>query len=104
MIDGIHRHTAHVRTPPTPTRPPGFAAGHIHMIDISQLTNRCEALFVNAANFSGGHFHQRITAFEVAQRCLSSGAARTLSDSSRPHLDGVHVYAEPSPAQRRPVP
>jgi len=74
------------------------------MIDISHLANRCEAVFVNAADFSGGHFDQRITAFEVAQRCLLSGAARNLTAAARRQLDIVNVCAERNRAKRQRVP
>src|ERR1700676_3478335 len=100
MIDRIHGHAAHMRTPPTPTRASGFSARHIHMIDISNLTDRCVSVFVNAANFAGRHFYKRVTAFEVVQSGLLTGAARNLSAAAGRQLDVVNARAERNGAQR----
>ena len=100
MIDRIHGHAAHMRTSPTPTRASRFPARHIHMIDISNLTDRRVSVFVNAANFAGRHFYKRVTAFEVVQSGLLTGAARNLSAAAGRQLDVVNVRAERNSAQR----
>src|SRR6266550_4015068 len=65
MVDRVHRHATHMRAASLPTSPPRFTTRYIHVIDISHLADRGEAVFVNATDFSRGHLHQRVTAFEV---------------------------------------
>src|SRR6266516_3041792 len=65
MVDRVHRHATHMRATSLPTSPPCFTARYIHVIDVSHLADRGEALFVNATDFFRVHLHQRVTAFEV---------------------------------------
>src|SRR5207244_10324261 len=57
VIDRVHRHSAHMRTASLPTRATSFAAGDIHVIDVSNLTDGRETIFMNPANFARGPFH-----------------------------------------------
>ena len=66
MIDRIHRHAAHMRSATLPARASGFAARNVHVIDVADLTDRRVRVFVNAANFAGRKFDQRVTTLAVA--------------------------------------
>src|SRR5215469_5463277 len=103
MVDWVHHHPAHVRATPTPARTSSFAARHIHVIDISYLANRGEAVLVKAPDFTRGQLHQRIAVFEVIQYCLLPGAARDLSATARSQLDIVDVRAKRNRAERQRV-
>jgi len=52
MIDGIHHHTAHMRPAAPPTSASRFAAGDIHVIDVTDLTYCREAILVDPADFA----------------------------------------------------
>ena len=65
VVDWVHRHAAHMRTPSAPARATGFAAGHVHVIDIADLTNRCVTGLMNAPDLTGRHFYQTVTPFAV---------------------------------------
>src|SRR6266576_5198966 len=94
MIDRVHRHAAHMRTPSLPARPACFAARHIHVIDIADLTNRRVTGLVNPPDFAGRHFYETVTAFAVIQRRLLAGAARDLATASGCQLDVMNVGPE----------
>src|SRR5439155_5773417 len=94
MVDRVHRHATHMRATPLPTSPPRFTTRYIHVIDISHLADRGEAVFVNATDFSRGHLHQRVTAFEVIYRCLLPGAARNLTSAAGTQFNIVNIRAE----------
>ena len=100
MIDRVHRHAAHMRTPSLPARPACFAARHVHVIDIADLTNRRVTGLMNAPDFARRHFHQTVTAFAVVQCRLLAGAARDLAAASGGQLDVVNVGAERNGATR----
>src|SRR6266480_7944192 len=100
MVDRVHRHPAHMRTPPLPASPPRFATRHIHVIDVSHLADRRETVFVNPSDLTGGHSYQRVTAFEIIQRRLLSGAARNLTAAARTQFNIVNVSAERNCAKR----
>src|SRR5207248_1084631 len=94
MIDRVHRHAPHVRAPSLPACPACFAARHVHVIDIADLTNRRITGLVNAPDFTRWHFYQTVTAFAVVQGRLLAGAARDLAAASWCQLDVVNVGAE----------
>ena len=83
-----------MRAPSLPARPAGFAARHVHVIDVADLTNRRVTGLVNAPDFARWHFHQAVTAFAVVQRRLLAGAARNLAAASRRQLDVMNVCAQ----------
>src|SRR5438067_4001606 len=91
VIDWVHGHAAHMRTPALPARATGLAARHVHVIDIANLTDRRETCVVNPANFARRKFHQCVTGLAVAQRRLLPGATRNLSAATRRDLDVVDV-------------
>src|SRR4051794_39131559 len=103
MIDGVHHHPAHVRSPASPARTPGLAARNIHMIDIADLTNRRETGLVNSADFAGRHFYQRITSLEGRKRRLLAGTARDLPSTARSQFDIVNIGSERNCAKRQRV-
>src|SRR6476620_2362835 len=57
MIDGVHRHATHMRTPPLPARPACFATRHVHVIDVADLTNRRVTGLMNAPDFTRWQFY-----------------------------------------------
>ena len=65
MIDGIHHHATHMWSAPLPASASRFATRNIHVIDISNLADGGETVFVNSSNLAGRHFHQRVTGFDV---------------------------------------
>src|SRR5436305_13495337 len=83
VIDRVHHHSANVRTASLPAGAAGFPTGDVHVIDVSDLTDRRETIFVDPAHFAGRHFHQRVTSFEVVQNCLLTGAAGDLATAAR---------------------
>src|SRR5712692_9190891 len=91
MVDWVHGHAAHMRTTPAPAGATGFAARDIHVIDISNLADGGVSVLVNAADFARRQFHERITAFEVVQGRLLTGAASNLPAAARSQLDVVNV-------------
>ena len=94
MIDRVHRHATHMRTPPLPARPACFATRHVHVIDVADLTDRRVTSLMNAPDFTRWHFHQTVTAFAVIQRRLLTGAACDLAAPSGGQLDIVNIGAE----------
>src|SRR5436190_7892146 len=103
MIDGVHHHSAHVRSPASPASTPSLAARNIHMIDIADLTNRRETALVNSANFAGRHFYQRITSLERSKRCLLPGTARDLPSAAWSQFDVVNIGSERNCTKRQRV-
>ena len=101
VIDRVHDHAAHVRTPALPAGPPGLAARHVHVIDVADLADRRETGFVNPANFARRKFHQRVTGFAVTERRLLSGAARDLTAAAWSDLNVMNVRAERNRAERQ---
>src|SRR5437868_5768035 len=79
VVNRVHHHSAHVRTTSLPARASRFSAGDVHVIDISNLADRGETVFVNPAHFARRHLDQRVTAFEVVQDGLLTRASRNLS-------------------------
>ena len=94
VIDRVHDHAAHVRTPALPAGASGLAARHVHVIDVADLADRREAGLVDPANFAGRQFHQRVTGFAVAQRRLLPGAARNLAAAARGDLNVMNVRSQ----------
>ena len=92
-----------MRAASLPPRPSRFPARHIHVIDVSHLADRREAVFVDATDFPGGPFHQRIAAFKISLGGLLPSAARNLSAASRRQLDIVNVSAERNRAKRQRI-
>src|SRR6516225_7386601 len=90
VVDRVHDHAAHVRTASLPAGASGLAAGDVHVIDVPDLADRGVAILVDAANFAGGQFHERVTAFAVVQRGLLAGAARDLAAAAGGDLDVVN--------------
>src|SRR5437870_381804 len=103
MIDGVHHHSAHVRTTPLPPRASRFAARYIHVIDVSHLANRGEAVFMNPSNFTGRHFHQRVTALDVGQRRLLPSTACNLSAAAWSQFNIVNVSAKGNGTKRQRI-
>jgi hypothetical protein len=101
VIDRVHHHTANVRPASLPARATSFAAGDVHVIDVSNLADGRETILMNPAHFARWHFHQRVTAFEIVQRRLLASAASNLSTAARTELDVVNVRAERDRAQRQ---
>src|SRR4051794_20623937 len=52
VIDRVHDHAAHVWATSPPSRPAGLTAGHVHVIDVSNLANGRVSIFMNAAHFA----------------------------------------------------
>src|ERR1051325_7101027 len=82
MIDRVHPHPTHMRSPASPAGASCFTARNVHMIDIADLANSRETVSVNAANFARRHFHQRVAGFECGKRGLLSGTACDLAASA----------------------
>jgi hypothetical protein len=77
-----------------PPSAPRFAARHIHVINVSYLANRGEAVFVNPPNLARRHLYQGITCLDVRQCRLLSGAARNLATTARTQFNIVNVSAK----------
>src|SRR2546430_5974383 len=91
MIDGVHHHAADMRSPASPARTSCFAARHIHVIDVTDLPNRREAVLVNSANFAGRHFDERITGLERSERRLLPSTTRNLAATARGQRSEEHT-------------
>ena len=94
MIDRIHHHATHMRTPSLPARPARFATRHVHVIDIADLTNGRVTGLMNAPDLARWHFYQAVTAFAVVQRRLLTSAAGNLAAASRRQLDIVNICSQ----------
>ena len=91
MINWIHHHASHMGSSSLPASSACFAARHIHVIDVADLSNSRITGLVNSPDFSGWHFYQTITAFTIVQRCLLARAARDLATASRRQFNIVNV-------------
>src|SRR4030095_14536268 len=76
VIDRVHDHTAHVRTPALPTRAAGLAARDVHMVHVADLTDRRVRAVMDPADFARRQFDECVAAFTVAQRGLLARAPR----------------------------
>src|SRR4029077_2964755 len=103
VIDRVHYHATHVWPASLPARATSFAAGDVHVIDVSNLADGGETILMNPAHFARWHFHQRVTAFEVVQRRLLTGAASNLSTAAGTELDVVNVRSKRHRAQRQRI-
>ena len=103
VIDGIHHHTAHMRPATLPASASRFATRDIHVIDVTDLTNRGEAILVDPANFARRQLHQRISRFQGGKRRLLPGGPRDLATASRNQFNIVNVCAERNGAKRQRV-
>ena len=54
VVNGIHDHTADMRTNSEPTATACFASRDVHVVGVSDLADRGVTVFVDAANFAGG--------------------------------------------------
>src|ERR1051325_9486047 len=57
MIDGIHHDTAYRRPNAFMTRSAGLTDSDIFMIEIADLSDRCEAIHIHQPHFAGWQFH-----------------------------------------------
>src|SRR6266404_408789 len=94
MINWVHCHTADMRSSTFPARASGLATRNVHVINIANLPDRRVGVLVNAADFAGRHLHQRVTALEIVQRRLLTGAACNLPAATRRQLNVVNVCTE----------
>ena len=104
MIDGVHYHAAHMRSSSAPAGASCFAARNIHMIDVPNLANRREAIFVNPPNFARWHFHQRVSGFECSKRGLLPGTTRHLTATTRSQFNVVNTDAQRNCTERQRIP
>src|SRR5687768_356565 len=91
VIDRVHHHSAHVRTPALPPGAPGFPGRNVHVLDISDLADRCIRILVDLPDLAGRHLHQRITGFPVVQDDLLACAARNLAAPTWNQFDIVNA-------------
>jgi len=89
MIDGIHRHTANVRTTTEPTTATGLAERLLVVITVADFANGGSALGVDDAKFAGRHLQLSYAVFDGHE--LECGASRTgdLCATSGHQLDAV---------------
>ena len=100
MVNRVHDHTAHMRPAPLPPSASRFSARYIHVIDVSDLANGGEAVFVNPSNFTGRHFHQGVVRLDIGQRRLLTSAARNLATATRNQFNVVNVRTERNGTKR----
>src|SRR5207248_1311681 len=63
VIDGVHSHTANVRTNSAPTRASGFAKRNIFVLDVSDLADGRATFDGHAAHFTGRHAQLGVQTF-----------------------------------------
>src|ERR1700741_513508 len=90
VIDGVHHHTANVRSPSEPTGSSSLAARDVHMIGVSDLPDGRVSVFVDLPNFTGGQPYQRITSFAVIEDYLLTRAPSDLATSAWDNLQIVN--------------
>ena len=74
VVNGVHRHSTDGRANALPAGAAGFARRLVHVVAVSDLADRAEAAVVEAADFTGRHFHQRPAAIAVGKHGeLASG-------------------------------
>src|SRR5215471_3793757 len=103
MIDWVHHHAAHMRPTASPASPSRFAARHVHMIDITDLTNRRETVLVDPANFARRHFHKCISGFQRSERGLLPSTARDLAAATGSQFNIVDTRAWGNGTKRQRV-
>ena len=104
VIDRVHDHAAHVRTPALPARAAGLAARDVHVIDVADLADRR----VTRCRGSGEFRPKAISpARNRASRLLSVACWPALRAIWPPRpgsdLDVVNVCAERNRAERKRV-
>src|SRR5262245_4114787 len=104
MVDRVHRHAADVRPLAQPPAAARLADRHVLVIEIADLADRREALYVDLANFARRHLDRRVLAFLRHELHRRPGAARDLSAFPRPQLHVVEQRAERDVLQRQRIP
>src|SRR5262245_35631582 len=94
MVDGVHRHAAHVRPLAEPAAPARLADRHFFMIDVANLANRRETLDVDLPDLTGWHLHRRVLAFLLDELNRRACTPRDLTALARLQLDVVDLGAK----------
>ena len=76
VIDGIHRHTANMRSASQPSCPSGLPDTDVLMVQIAGLADGSPAIQVDHADFPGGKFNPSVFAFLGDDLRAGSGGSR----------------------------
>ena len=94
VVDRVHGHTADGRTNALPAAATSLAGSFVHVVTVTYLTDRAEAGFVEAADFTGRHFDECPAAIAVGKHGDLTGSTGHLTATTRDELDIVDVRAE----------
>src|SRR5262245_51325878 len=94
VIDRVHRHPAHARTPPEPSRAAGLAVRDVAVVEIADLTDGGAAGALHQPELAGRQLEQRVLAFLRHQLNGRPGPAAELTAAARAQLDVVHDRSE----------
>lgn len=88
VIDRVHTHTTDSWADAQPAGATSFAADHIHVLGVSNDTNRGVAVGMDLADFTGGQFHEGIITFAVVQ---GDGLTSSTGDPTTTTADQFHI-------------
>src|SRR5690606_16435943 len=94
VVDGVHAHAAAGRAGALPAGASSLAGHFVHVVAVADGADGAEAVFVEAADFTGRHLDQRPSAFAVGEDGLLTSGAGDLAAIARDQLDVVNRGAE----------
>ena len=103
VIHRIHHHTANGRSDALPATAPCLAGGHVHVVDIAHLTNRCIATYMYFPDLTGRHFHESVIALAVVQDHLLTSTPGDLPTPSWTEFNIVNRRAERNRPQGKSI-
>ena len=104
MVDRVHRHAAHRRTPPMPPGSPRFAVRDVLVVEVTDLAYRGHAIQTEFSNFTRRQLDQRNIAFLAEQLRRAARGANDLGTLAGLQLQVVQLRSgrdEPDRQQRR---
>ena len=103
VIDRVHNDTTDGRANTEPARAASRTRGFIHVIDIGNLTDDCEAFFRNVANFATRELDLAELSVLGNQFCTGTGGTGDLGTLARFHFDVVDNGVQRNIAERNSV-
>ena len=94
VVNGVHRHTTNSWTNALPAGAARFAGGFVHVIAVADLADGAEATIIEAADFTGRHFHERPAAIAVGEHGELSGGAGDFAAIAGDEFDVVNGGSE----------
>jgi len=103
VVDGVHRRTTNVRTTSQPTGTAGLAQANVHVIAVSDLTDRGTTGARNTANFAAWQQQLSPVGFPSLERRLSARTAAHDGTATGTHFDATNRGSQRNILQRQAV-